>query len=132
MSDKLILTIVSFNTMALLLPVCMFVLYKKPKYWHTTLTLFLGFLVGFIDLESDEVILPVLLLLAFGFFIGFSNREYAWAYALMIAVWVPVGAFIHLWLQPEPARGLQEGFGACISFLPAFLGVYSGVFVHRN
>lgn len=132
MPFKTLLTMLSFGTMAALLPVCIVVLYKRPAQWHTVLTIYLGFLVGFIDLNCDEVSLPVLLLLAFGFFLGFARQDKAWLHAILLAVWVPISSVIHLCLQPGEARWLQEGLGSCIAFIPAFIGIYIGVAVGRS
>jgi len=131
MSEQIILTVVSFSTMAALLPLCMFILWKRPRIWHTTLAGYLGVLVGFVNLRSDDVILPVLLLLSFGFFLGFSNPVRGWMRAVLLAVWVPVGQIVHLALTTAPAPWIDEGVFSLFAFIPAFLGCYSGIILYR-
>ena len=78
MSQQLWFTVIAFHTIVLFLPFSMMILYRRPKSWNSIFALFLGLVVAFIDLQTDEVQFPSLLLLAFGFFLGFAQPKRAW------------------------------------------------------
>jgi hypothetical protein len=132
MPAQLLLTIVSFNLMVMLLLVCMIAIYRKPASWPTALCLFLGYLVGFVDLQVSEVQFPVLLLLAFGFFIGFSSRNRALLHGVLLAGWVPLGALVKYLAMPGALKFGPEVFGSLLAFVPAFVGIGIGVVMQRR
>ena len=78
MNAQVLFTMVWFHTLVLFLPLSMFLLYRWPSLWHHLLAIFLGIITGLIDLRSDEVQFPALLLIIFGFFLGFSQPTRAW------------------------------------------------------
>ncbi len=96
MHNSILVTIVGFHTLVLYLPVAALILYIRPKAWHYLLTLFLGLLIAFIDLQTDEVQLPALLLLTFGFFLGFAESARPWRWAAILGVWVPLIHFLRI------------------------------------
>ena len=127
MPESTLTTVITFNSLALLLPILMIVLYRKPDFLQTALSIFAGFLIGMINLRSNEVQFPVLLLLSFGFFVGFSRREHAWMRALLLAMWVPLGQCVEYVLHLDTIKFGPEVIGSLMAFVPAFIGVYSGV-----
>lgn len=130
MSHQLWLTIIQFHTLALILPLSAALLFKRPKLWNTMFSLFLGLLVAYIDLHSDEVQFTALLLLAFGFFLGFAEPTRAWKQALLLGVWVPLAQLTRTVFENQGTL-LPEGVGSLPALLFSFAGTYSGVLVQR-
>src|SRR4051812_31118364 len=117
MSPHLLLTVIGFNAVFLLLPACVITIYRRPDYWQTTLAVFLGYLVGFVNLATDEVQFPVLLLLAFGFFVGFASKQRAVVHAILLAIWVPIGQGVHMAIDHESVKFVPEFLGSFIAFI---------------
>lgn len=130
MSIQTWFTVIAFNTLVLALPIAAIVLWRKPELWLHLWTLFVGVLVGLMDVKATEVQLTVLLLLAFGFFAGFNQPRRAWRWALLLGVWVPIFAFIAMGVGLTQFR-VEQQFGSLIALIPAFLGTYAGVVVKR-
>ena len=127
MHNSILVTIVGFHTLVLYLPVAALILYIRPQAWHYLLTLFLGLLIAFIDLQTDEVQLPALLLLTFGFFLGFAQSTSAWRWAVILGVWVPLIQFFRIIIEGGWERILTEGVGSLLTLAFAFIGTYAGV-----
>ncbi len=120
--------VIAFNTLVLALPIAAIVLWFKPKLWLHLWTLFVGVLVGLMDVRATEVQMTVFLLLAFGFFAGFAQTKRAWRWALLLGIWVPIFGFIAMVVGLTPYRPQQQ-IGALIALIPAFIGTYVGVVV---
>lgn len=129
MNSQLAFTIIGFHVLVIFLPISMVVLFKWPQAWHHILALFLGLLTGYINLHSDEVQFPVLHLLVFGFFIAFSQPKGAWQFALLLAMWIPIGQFITIYVEGKTQAIIQEGVFSLVAFIPALMGTYAGVAV---
>ncbi|MEK7672090.1 MAG: hypothetical protein AAB344_07710 [Bacteroidota bacterium] len=127
MNTQLAFTMIGFHLLVIFLPISMVVLFKWPQAWHHMIALFLGLLTGYINLASDEVQFPALLLIAFGFFIAFSHPKGAWQFALLLAIWIPVGELVRSLLEGNIEAILQEGFLPFVAFVPALLGTYAGI-----
>ncbi len=87
-------------------------------------------ITGWLNLTSSEIQVIALLLIAFGLFLGFAQPQHAWRWALILAMWLPLGALLSV------AMGFKldligEVLGSLIAFVPAFIGVYCGVLVNR-
>jgi hypothetical protein len=130
MSIQTIFIVIAFNTLVLALPVAAIILWRKPGLWLHLWTLFVGVLVGLMDVKATEVQMTALLLIAFGFFAGFNQPRRAWRWALLLGVWVPIFAFIAMGVGLTRFR-VQEQFGSLIALIPAFLGTYAGVVVKK-
>ena len=127
MSTQLLFTVIVFDALVLFLPVAAILLWLKADLWLPLLTMFLGVIIGLSDLRSD-IQLTALLLLAFGFFAGYAKPQYAWVWALLLGIWVPLAEFTAL------AIGLKLSYrpdilASAIALVPAFVGAYGGVFV---
>lgn len=128
MSAQVLFTIIVFNSFVLFLPLAVILLWRRSDLWLPLLTAFLGLLIGWMQLYSNEPQLPILLLLGFGFFAGYARPSYAWAWALLLGLWVPLAEFTAL------AIGLKLSYrpdilASCVALIPAFIGAYAGVFV---
>ena len=129
MSIKLLFTIVGFNLLVVIFLVGVVVTYFRPNQFGMMASLFLGWLTGFINLSTSEAQFPVLLLLAFGFFLGFTTPKSVWKQAIVLGLFVPLSQFIWIEVTHQNELFFSDGVGSLISFLPAFGGVYLGKFV---
>lgn len=130
MSTQTLFTVIAFNTLVLSLPIAALVLWLKPQWWLNLWTLFIGVLIGLMDLRATEVQLTAFLLIAFGFFAGFAQPKNAWRWALLIGIWVPIFGAIASAVRLTNARGVDV-FVAFAAMAFALAGVYAGVIVKR-
>ena len=128
MPNQVLFNMIVFNSLVLFLPMAAILLWLKADLWLPLLTMFLGVIIGMIDLTATEVQLPALMLLTIGFFAGYAKPKYAWVWALLLGIWVPLAEFTAL------AIGLKIGYrpdilASSIALVPAFVGAYGGAFV---
>ena len=126
MNGQLLWTVLRFHALAALLPVSMIVLYRRPGIWAYAFATFLGIVTAMIDSATEEVQLPVLLLLVFGFFLGFQAQRRAWLTALLLALWIPAFNLVRIVMDHQPDKLAGEGFGSLIALVPAFVGTFAG------
>lgn len=131
MSAQTLFTVVTFHTVALLLLVSMFLVSRRPERLHYLLAAVLGIVTGFIDLHADDVQVTVLLLLVFGYFVGFARPRRAWQLGILLGMWVPLFAIMRVVALGESDRMMPEGLGSLLSLIPAFGGVYLGAAIRR-
>jgi hypothetical protein len=135
MPAKLLFTIIGFNVLVVIFLAGVVVAYFRPNQFGMAASLFLGWLTGFINLETSEPQFPVVLLLAFGFFLGFTTPKSVWKLALVLGLFVPLSQFIWIGVTHQNELFLSDGVGSLIAFLPAFGGAYLGKFIagaHRT
>jgi hypothetical protein len=132
MPVKLLFTIIGFNSLFLIFLAAVAIVYVRPQQWGGMLALFLGWLTGFIKIESSEVQFPVLLLLAFGFFLGYARPKGAWRNAFILAVFIPLSQFAWIAATHKYDTVVAEGVGSMMAFVPAFAGTYTGKFVAHS
>lgn len=126
MPAKLLFTIIGFNSLVVIFLAGVVVVYFRPNQFGMMASLFLGWLTGFINLSTSEPQFPVLLLLAFGFFLGFTTPKSAWKQAMLLGVFVPLSQFIWIVVTHQSDLFLSDGVGSLIAFVPAFGGTYLG------
>ena len=114
------------------LPISMILIFKWPWLWQYLLALFLGIVTAIIDLGTDEVQLSVLLLLVFGFFLGFNQPKSAWHMAMLLGIWIPIFRLIDIFLSQGSHKLVPEGFGPFLAVVPALIGAYGGVFLQTT
>jgi hypothetical protein len=132
MPRDILFTVVVFNSLLLFVPIAMLLLYMRPRLWHYLFALFLGLVIGWLDLHSVEVQPTVLLLLVFGLFLGFAQPRHAWRWALLLAIWVPLGGFAAQVAGLRTAAPAEPGvIASFIAFIPALVGAYGGALVNR-
>ena len=132
MNPQVLFTMTWFHTLVLFLPLAMVLLYKWPKLWHNLLSIFLGIIIGLIDLHSDEVQFTVLLLLIFGLFLGFNQPKGAWKWAIMLSIWIPILGIASIIVGGSYEKLFNEGIFSCIAVVPAMIGVYAGVAIQSK
>jgi hypothetical protein len=134
MPAKLLFMIIGFNSLVAIFLASVIVIYFRPNQFGMMASFFFGWLTGFINLETVEPQFPVLLLLAFGFFLGFTTPKGVWKYAVVLGLFVPLSQFIWIGVTHQNGLLFSDGIGSLISFIPAFGGTYLGKFiagVHR-
>ncbi|HTR81984.1 MAG TPA: hypothetical protein VMM58_10175 [Bacteroidota bacterium] len=129
MPAKLLVTIIGFNSLAVIFLAAIIIIYLRPGQFGIMASVFLGWLTGFINLGSTEAQFPVLLLLAFGFFIGFITQKKVWKYAFILGAFVPLSEIVSIAVLHPDASWFADGAGSLIAFVPAFMGVYLGKFI---
>ena len=125
--QQLWFTVIGFHTLVAFLPISLFVLYKWPQTWQYLLAVFLGLLIAFLDHQSDDPQLAVLLLLVFGVFLGFAQPEGSWRWAMLLGAWLPLLQFLTILVEGKYNAIVNEGLYSFFALLPAFLGTYIGV-----
>ncbi len=130
MSGANFLNYVIFNSLLLFVFLSAIALWRKPSLWLYLFTLFLGFIVGWLDLKTTEVSSSVLMLLTFGFFAGFAQPRRAWLWGLFLGIWVPVLSFIaaNLRVTSPTSTELVTSFLALVFSLA---GAFAGAVVRR-
>ena len=129
-SRILYLTVIPFHLLLVVLISSAVILWRKPHVWPYALATFCGFLVAFIDIHSDEIQFPALLLLAFSFFLGFINASSAWRWGLLVGLWVPL-------VQPLRSIGSQDADNVSVllpslaGFVFSFAGAYGGAVLKK-
>lgn len=129
MSPKLWITVVGFNSLAAIFLIGVIIVYFRPRLFPFMTALFLGWLAGFINLGTSEPQFPVLLLLAFGFFLGFTFPAGVWKRALMLGMFVPLSQLVLFAATHDFHTVIPDGAGSLFAFFPAFAGSYLGKFI---
>lgn len=129
MSSRLLITVIGFNTLFVIFVAGIIVVYLRPRYFVTVMSLFLGWLTGFINLSTSEVQFPILLLLAFGFFLGFTYPKGYLKHSLILGAFVPLSQFVWIAAMHRGGAFVQEGLASLFAFVPAFVGTYGGKYL---
>ncbi|MGA9405794.1 MAG: hypothetical protein WBW71_01550 [Bacteroidota bacterium] len=135
MPARLFITVIGFNFLVVIFLAGVVVVYFRPHHFGIMASLFFGWLTGFINLGTSEPQFPALLLLAFGFFLGFTTPKSIWKYAVILGVFVPLSQFISILVTDQKELLFSDGVGSFVAFLPAFGGAYLGKViagVHRT
>ena len=130
MQSQVWFNIIGFHSLALSLPLAAFILYKRPHLLHHLMALFLGLLTAFVDQHGDDPQFTVLLLLTFGFFMGFSQPEKVWRWALLLSAWVPFTMILRIVLEGRHGEFVNEGLFSIVPLVPGFIGSYAGSLLH--
>ncbi len=119
-----------FNSLLVFVFASAVILWLRPRWWLLLFTLFLGFIVGWLDLRITEVSASVLMLLTFGFFAGFAQPKRWWLWTLTLGIWVPLFAFVAFNLRvtnPTPT----ELVTSLLALVPPLVGSVAGALVRR-
>lgn len=131
MSTKLLLTVAGFHILVACVPIAILLSLLRPRLHRLMFALFLGLLVGFLNLQGDEVQFPILLLIAFGFFLAYKSPRMPWHLVPLLALWVPLGEFLRHALVPGSGAFIHEVGGSAFAFIPALLGTVLGYAVGK-
>jgi hypothetical protein len=131
MKTDALFTMLSFYSLVFLFVLFVVLLSLDTKRWHVLMTIFLGIVTAIIDTHSNEVSFSILLLLAFGFFLGFTHPSKPMRTALLLGAWVPCATVISTVVLHKPSLFWAEGIGSFVALVPSFLGAYLGVLVRK-
>lgn len=126
MHSHIWLTVISFHSMAAYIPLSAILLYRKPALWPYLFSTFAGLMIAFFDIGASEVQVPALLLIAFGFFTGYSSPGRAWRWGLFTGIWVPVFHIIRMMIGIAPSGLLPPEWGSVLALVFAMGGAYGG------
>lgn len=119
-----------FNTLVLYLPIAAIIVWRKPTVWLQLLTLFLGIIVGWLDMKSTEPSVTALFLVTLGFFCGFAQPKRAWLTGLLLGIGVPIFVFLAVTLKLNTLTPVEQ-VTSLLTLLFSFGGAYAGVLVRR-
>lgn len=107
---------------------------KLVRAWPYVLACAGGLGVAYINLRTDEVTLVAVPLFTVAFVLGLARSRRAWRWALLAAVWTPIGQACALAVgmrltYPNDAGALASAALGVLLF--ALLGAYSGVVAGR-
>jgi len=122
----------SFYSIVLFFFATVVLIYFSPKRWHDSLTFFLGLVTAFIDTQSTEVSFTILLLLAFGFFLGFAKPGTPLRTGILLVVWMPVFTFVHSALVTRGSSLFNDALISFFASLPALGGTFLGALVRKH
>ncbi len=107
------------------------------------LSLGAGLFAGYVDFQSEEVLVPVLIVLGFAFIFGYLLPSIAWKVALLIGIGVPLVVLTAYYFGYEPEfveeiremtpdfdYDLEDALESFLALIPSFIGAYGGVFVN--
>lgn len=95
------------------------------------LALMFGALLGYIDLNSSEVFLPMVCLLLFAFTLGAFQPKAAWRWGLLIGLGVPSAYAVASLIQLPPSDAPAQPLTLTVLVIPALAASYAGVLVNR-
>ena len=124
-----IFTILGFHILVILLGLTLLISHRYKRLLPYCLAIFFGFLTAYLDIHADEVQFTVLLLLAFGIFLGYYERKSVWRWGILLALWIPLFQLARVILESRFQRFIPEGLGSAIAFLPSMVGSYIGSFL---
>lgn len=104
--------------------------YSSGDILPAVLALAFGLIVGWLDLQVTEVVVPIVALLVSGLLAGLIRPKAAWRWALMIAAGAAVVEIAAVKFDWQTAEPVQLDFRvAMVEFAFAMLGAYTGVFI---
>ena len=96
------------------------------------LALAFGVLLGYLDVNSKEVQLPMFCLLLFSFTLGALQPTGAWRWGILIGLSVPVAHYIGLAVNYRAIEPLRYPFTLAVLVIPALIASYAGAFAGRR
>src|SRR5512142_2366701 len=100
------------------------------KDWVTAgLTLAFGALLGYIDLNSSEVQLPMFCLLLFSFTLGVCQPKAAWRWGVLIGLSLPVAYYVAAAVNLRAVDPPRSPITLVVLVIPALIAAYVGAAV---
>ncbi len=102
------------------------------KDWLTGgLALTFGALLGYIDLNSKEVQLPMFCLLLFSFTLGVCQPKAAWRWGVLVGLSLPVSYFLAFAVNLRTADPPRYPITLVVLVIPALIAAYIGAAASR-
>jgi hypothetical protein len=83
-------------------------------------------LIGYVNLNNNEVQAPAFLIVGFGAVLGFAHPRRAWAWALMLGLAIPVSYILGFMVNYPIVDRPHDLYPTLIALVPAFIGAYAG------
>src|SRR5512143_3290632 len=102
------------------------------KSW-LTLGLALGFgaLLGYIDLNSNEVQLPMFCLLLFSFTLGVCQPKAAWRWGILMGLSLPIAYFVAFATNLRVVDAPRYPITLIVLVIPGLIAAYGGAWASR-
>jgi hypothetical protein len=97
---------------------------KRNAFW--LLALAAALLIGWVNLNNNEVQAPAFLIVGFGALLGFAHPRRAWAWALILGLAIPVSYIIGFMVNYPIVDRPHFLYPTLIALVPAFIGAYAG------
>ncbi len=102
------------------------------KSWLTLgLALAFGGLLGYIDVNSQEVQLPMFCLLLFSFTLGVMQPKAAWRWGVLMGLSLPTAYFVALALNYRAVDTPRYPITLVVLVIPALVAAYGGALAQR-
>ncbi len=102
------------------------------KGWLTLgLALAFGALLSYIDLNSQEVQLPMFCLLLFSFTLGTLQPKAAWRWGVLMGLSLPASYFVGFAVNYRVVDPPRYPITLVILVIPALIAAYGGAFANR-
>lgn len=113
----------------------------------STMTILAAILIaaalGYLNLHNDEVQAPLLILLVSGFLLGYIRPQGAWAWAMIVGLWIPLSSLLALKIgvfyacrpgHPYSCEPMTASTAVTTSVLviPALICAYVGVLLRQS
>jgi hypothetical protein len=95
------------------------------------LTVVMGTLAGYVDLNVTEVQRPAVLIMSFACLLGASHPNGAWRRALVLGLSVPLAHVIAHVTGATLPYAMDHAGSTLLALIPAFVGSYLGVGMRR-
>jgi hypothetical protein len=97
----------------------------------TALALAFGALLGYIDINSSEVQLPLVCLLLFSFTLGVCQPKAAWRWAVLMGLSLPIAYFVAFAVNYRVVDAPRYPITLAVLVIPALVAAYGGAIANR-
>ncbi len=102
------------------------------RSWLTVgLALVFGALLGYIDLNSSEVQLPMFCLLLFSFTLGVCQPKAAWRWGVLMGLSLPVSYFVAFATSMRAVDAPRYPITLVVLVIPGLIAAYGGALASR-
>lgn len=104
---------------------------NRRSWLVVALALAFGALLGYIDLNSQEVQLPMFCLLLFSFTLGALQPKAAWRWGVLLGLSLPAAYFAAFALNLRAMDAPRYPITLAVLVIPALVAAYAGAFASR-
>jgi hypothetical protein len=95
------------------------------------LALAFGTLLGYINVNSNEVQLPMFCLLLFSFTLGVAQPKATWRWGLLIGLSIPISYFVAFAINYHAVDAPHLPITLVVLVVPALVAAYAGAFASQ-
>ena len=104
---------------------------KSPEQGAVVVAIILGAIAGAVDLFVKSAQVAATLIVVFSFVLSLTYPRKAWLWAILTAMFVPLGSTLAVELGYGHLRRPESIYLTYMVFVPAFIGAYSAAFLRR-